>query len=166
MIGALIGLAILVVAALGWLSYAAAGAAGLVVLATVLLGLGALIARVRLQPPQEPEPSAGPILRTRADTAFPSYREITSMLSWSSTSRYHFDRVVHPMLWELVVEMSAARHGDAASRDIASLRAHIGAQLWPLVDPDSPEWTDRSGERADGPDIPTLTALVDRIERI
>lgn len=164
LVGVLMALGVVVVVAIGWLAVGAAGPVGLAVLAGVLLLVASVAIRLRIALPHVVLARAESALPSR-NADFPSYRELASTLHWSNSSRHHFDRITRPRLWRLVVLTAEDRHG-ASGADVERLRATLGPQLWPLVDPNRPAWTDPLGERERGPDAATLARLTDRIERI
>src|SRR6266536_1561519 len=97
------------------------------------------------------------------DRAFPAYRRIRSELIWAATSGRSYDGRVRPLLAGLLRATLAERHRVELDSDPAAARDLLGADLWPLVDPDArlPDTQDRTGV-----DLPTITRIVDRLERM
>jgi hypothetical protein len=161
--------------------YAAAGTLGLVVAADLLAVLAAR------PPAAQPAGRAGPgggqrgqaaairwlparwrqIRRRRAadragEAGFPSYRKIRSDLSWAMVSMRHHDLVVRPLLARLAGSELAQRHRIDLAADPERAERLVGADLWPLIDPGRPPAT---GDEP-GPDLPTLTRIVARLEQL
>ncbi len=156
---------VVVAAGVGWLAFEAAGAAGLLWWAVGLVALVALAMRVRWAERGVPagvvldDPSAG-------HGRYPGFAALYSKVVWAEAERRHFDRIVRPLLWRLLLVAVTERHGAVVAADRHWIRAQLGEDAWQLLDPDRPEWMDKLGQRAPGPDMRTLQDLVDRIEQL
>ena len=150
------GLAVLAVLAAGLF---AGGPAGLVVVATLVAGLG-VVRAWGAGPPPLPLPRR-PRGAVAGPADFPSYRDIRGRVSWGRAGRRHFDTSTRPMLWRLFAAVAAERHRVDVDRDRTAARELLGAELWELLDPDRPAATD-SG--APGVDTATVARIVDRLE--
>ena len=126
-------------AAVLFAGYAAAGATGLIDVAT-LATLGVLIgarAAVRGEPPRSVRPKKTNHERS-AD--FPAFASIASDVEWARMSRRHYEHALRPRLARLASVLG--RPGPPAPPQIAG-----------LLDPDGP-----------GPDLATLDRFVTRLE--
>jgi hypothetical protein len=161
MIAAAFVLGVLVLAA----GYAVAGQAGLFAVA-VAAGVAALVAaRLRIAggpgQPTAPRP-------TRAQphppaSGFPAYRRIEGALSWSQTSRRHYDHATRPLLQRLLAAILADRRRIDVTTDTAAARELVGDDLWPLLDPSRPASAD---SREPGVGIADVARVADRLERL
>jgi hypothetical protein len=79
------------------------------------------------------------------DAGFPRYRAIASAVAWAAHSARHRDRVLAPVLREVVAARLAERHAVDLVRDPARARVLLGPDLWFLVDPARPASEDSSG---------------------
>jgi hypothetical protein len=160
-------------------SLAVGGQFGLVVAADCLAGLALLMAlagtpggmrergvllpavtlaravRYRIWPRQ-----ATPAVRS---SDFPAYAKISSDLGWAPVSQWHYDHGIRPLLTRLFESGLAERHRVDLTADPARARSVVGDDVWPLIDPSRPPSFD---SRAPGPDLRTLTRIVDRLERL
>jgi hypothetical protein len=94
---------------------------------------------------------------------FPAYLKISSDLGWASMSAWHYDHGTRPLLSRVIEGVLAAGHQPGRAAGLAQARLLIGDDLWPLVDPHSPRSKD---SRTPGPDLATLTRIVDRLEKL
>ena len=94
---------------------------------------------------------------------FPAYLKISSDLGWAPVSRWHYDHGIRPLFGRLLESVLAERHRVDLARDPARARALVGDDVWPLVDPARPPSFD---SKAPGPDLRTLTRIVDRLEQL
>jgi len=142
-------------------AYAAAGQAGLLVLAG-LAGLAALLtARLRIPGPPPPAGTRRPARLPNPD--FPGYRRIHVALSEARVSGRLFDLLTRPLLQRLLAALLADRRRTDISKNPRAARDAVGAELWPLLDPARPASQD-SG--APGVSLETLTVIVDRLEDV
>jgi hypothetical protein len=117
----------------------------------------ARIARSRAWPRRRP-PAA--VVRP-AD--FPSYAKISSDLGWAPMSQWHYDHGIRRLFGRLAESALAERHRVDLTRDPERARHLVGDDIWPLIDPSRPPSFD---SKAPGPDLPTLTRIVDRLEQL
>jgi len=117
----------------------------------------ARIARSRAWPRRRP-PAA--VVRP-AD--FPSYAKISSDLGWAPISQWHYDHGIRRLFGRLAESALAERHRVDLTRDPERARHLVGDDIWPLIDPSRPPSFD---SKAPGPDLPTLTRIVDRLEQL
>jgi hypothetical protein len=94
---------------------------------------------------------------------FPTYAKISSDLSWAPVSRWHYDHGLRPLLSRLFESVLAERHRVDLTADPERARSVVGDDVWPLIDPSGPPSFD---SRAPGPDLRTLTRIVDRLEQL
>jgi hypothetical protein len=94
---------------------------------------------------------------------FPAYAKISSDLGWAPVSQWHYDHGIRPLLTRLFESGLAERHRVDLTADPARARSVVGDDVWPLIDPSRPPSFD---SRAPGPDLRTLTRIVDRLERL
>jgi hypothetical protein len=143
-------------------SYAAAGQAGLLVLAG-LAGVAALLA-ARLRIPGPPPPAGTSRRPARLpNPEFPGYRRIHVALSEARVSGRLFDLLTRPLLQRLLAALLADRRRTDISKNPQAAREAMGGDLWPLLDPSRPATQDSS---APGVSLETLTAIVDRLEDV
>jgi hypothetical protein len=158
--------------------YAVAGQVGLFAVAVAAGVAALLVARLRIAGPPDQPTSAGPLdarpgkwrvwlWNRRAARAlasqFRAYQRIESALSWSQTSRRHYDHATRPLLQRLLAAILADRRRIDVSTDTAAARELIGEDLWPLLDPSRPASAD---SREPGVDIATVARVADRLERL
>ena len=146
--------------------YLAAGPAGFVVAGTVLALVAILFARAAIPRGEEPPSSAAgkdshPAESSEAD--FPSYRKITSDLSWAVASPRHYDHGLRPRLAGLLDARLAQRYGLDAAAQPERARELLGAELWPLLDTSRPASND---SRAPGVSMATVDRIVTRLEEL
>ncbi len=94
---------------------------------------------------------------------FPAYAKISSDLGWAPVSEWHYDHGLRPLLSRLLESVLAERHRVDLSADPERARSVVGDDVWPLIDPSRPRSFD---SRAPGPDLRTLTRIVDRLEQL
>jgi hypothetical protein len=153
---ALAGLAALV---LGW---ALAGTLGVFIVLSAGFILGILVIRSQLpRGPRSPRRRRPPVPFLNAD--FPAYRRIEDTLFWAPVSARHFDHAVRPLLSRLLATVLAERDGVDMTVDHAAAKDAIGADLWPLVDPDRPVSDDT---RAPGVPLPVVMRFLARLEAL
>lgn len=139
-----------------------AGRSGAILAVSLLAAVPLLVVLVTLGSPRAParvpEPSSDP-------DGWQSFREIAVELGWASVSRRHFDGHPRRMLQRVAAAALEDRAGvdfhDPRDRDRAI--ALIGADLWPLVDPQRPPSTD---SHAAGLDPATVDRLLTRLESL
>ncbi len=156
---------VVVAASVGWLAFEVAGAAGVSWCAAGLVALLVLAVRMRWAV-EHVRAGAGPGEASATHGRYPGFAVLYSKLAWAQMERRHFDRILRPLLWRLLLVAVTERHGAVVAADTAWIRAQLGEDAWRLLDPDRPEWTDTVGQRAPGPDMQTLRRLVDRIEQL
>lgn len=160
---------------LGWLVVPVLGAGACVATSSIIAGrAGALIslsavaavplivlvyALGRPAPrPTLPEPSRPP-------DGWKTFSGIAGELGWAKVSRRHFDHAPRQMLQRVAAAALDRRAGvdfySARDRDRAI--ELIGADLWPLVDPQRTPSTD---SRAPGLDPATIDRLLSRLETL
>lgn len=94
---------------------------------------------------------------------FPSFLKIGSDLGWAPVSRWHYDHGTRPLLSRVLQTALAERHQLDITSDREQARQLVGDDVWPLLDPASPPSPD---SRTPGVDLPTLTRIIDRLERL
>ncbi len=94
---------------------------------------------------------------------FPTYTKISSDLGWAPLSQWHYDHGIRQLFGRLAESALAERHRVDLTRDPARARHLVGDDLWPLIDPSRPPSFD---SKAPGPDLRTLTRIVDRLEQL
>jgi hypothetical protein len=94
---------------------------------------------------------------------FPSYAKISSDLGWAPMSQWHYDHGIRRLFGRLAESALAERHRVDLTRDPERARHLVGDDIWPLIDPSRPPSFD---SKAPGPDLPTLTRIVDRLEQL
>jgi hypothetical protein len=94
---------------------------------------------------------------------FPAYAKISSDLGWAPVSQWHYDHGIRPLFGRLLESVLAERHRVDLSRDPARARDLVGEDVWPLVDQSRPPSFD---SKVPGPDLRTLTRIVDRLEQL
>jgi hypothetical protein len=106
-----------------------------------------------------------PARRRRPHTAaaYPAFLKISSDLGWATTSMWHYDHGARPLLTRVMQAALAERHRVDAAADPARARELVGEDVWPFLDPATPTSKD---SRAPGPDVRTLSRIVDRLERL
>ena len=94
-----------------------------------------------------------------------TFMDIASELGWARVSRRHFDHRPRRVLQRVTAAALETRAGVDffAPRDRERAIALIGADLWPLVDPQRQPSTD---SRAPGLDPATIDRLLTRLERL
>jgi hypothetical protein len=107
-----------------------------------------------------PRHAAPPAVRP---SDFPAYAKISSDLGWAPVSQWHYDHGIRPLLSRLFESALAERHRVDLTADPERARSVVGDDVWPLIDPSRPRSFD---SRAPGTDLPTLTRIVDRLERL
>jgi hypothetical protein len=94
---------------------------------------------------------------------FPAYAKISSDLGWAPVSEWHYDHGLRPLLSRLFESVLAERHRVDLAADPDRAKSLVGDDIWPLIDPSRPRSFDSN---APGTDLPTLTRIVDRLERL
>lgn len=94
---------------------------------------------------------------------FRTYSKISSDLGWAPVSQWHYDHGLRPLLSRLFESVLAERHRVDLTADPERARSLVGDDIWPLIDPSRPPSFD---SRAPGPDLRTLTRIVDRLEQL
>ena len=174
--------AVVTVAALAALAAALAvsGQLGLVITADGLAALALLVAlagtpggvaeRDVLRPVAAWAQGAWRLIRPRRaahavvrPSDLPAYAKISSDLGWAPVSQWHYDHGLRPLLSRLFESVLAERHRVDLTADPERARSVVGDDIWPLIDPSLPPSFD---SRASGPDLRTLTRIVDRLERL
>jgi hypothetical protein len=106
-----------------------------------------------------------PVEPAPAPDGWKTFRTIASELGWAKVSRRHFDRAPRHLLQRVAAGVLEDRAGvdfyATADRDRAI--ALIGADLWPLLDPQRPGSTD---SQAPGLDPATIDRLLIRLENL
>ncbi len=138
------------------------GPAGAVVVASAAAGLALVIARTAV-PGAEPRPDLPPRRHPDPTAGFPSYRRLRSDLGWARTSVRSYDSTLRPVFVRALRSVLADRHRVDLDTNPAAARALVGADLWPLVDPDGtlPDHGDRAGV-----DPVTVAAVLDCLESL
>ena len=107
-----------------------------------------------------PRHRAPTVVRT-AD--FPAYAKISSDLGWAPVSQWHYDHGIRTLFGRLAESALTQRHRVDLARDPARARELVGEDIWPLIDPARPASFD---SKTPGPDLRTLTRVVDRLEAL
>jgi hypothetical protein len=94
---------------------------------------------------------------------FPAFLKISSDLGWATTSMWHYDHGARPLLTRVMQAALAERHRLDAATEPARAKELVGEDVWPFLDPTMPTSRD---SRAPGPDVPTLSRIIDRLERL
>ena len=154
-------LAVLLGAAL-LLGAATAGAAGLLVAASVGAGLVVLVAALALPAAPLPRRPARPAPPDPAQV-FRGFTQVSEALSWAAVSPRHYDLTTRPLLTRIAAARLADRDGVDLYADPARARALVGEDVWAYVRP-LPE----PSTSARGPGVPpgVLTRIVDRLEQL
>lgn len=129
------------------------GTAGALVVGQLLAALG-LLALLGGLPPRSRAQPLRPLGSGRQRERFPGYVRLHGIVLMASDGR-PLDRALRPTLQRIV----EAQLGKRSAED---LRAHLGEQVWQLVDPARPA--------ADAPqrglDLDALAAVLDRLETL
>jgi hypothetical protein len=144
------------------LAYTVAGTGGLAVAATGTTIAALLILRAGIAH-DPPPPRRARERQPDEEGPFTSYRQIRRALTWTGTSRRHYDHAVRPLLTRLLAAVLAERHGIDLHRSPQQARSLVGEDLWPLLDPAGPASSDSGSP---GVDRGTLTRIVDRLEEL
>ena len=141
---------------------AAAGAAGMLVVFSVLAGVAVLVLALRLPGAAAPRhrPRPGPAVDNEP---YRAYRQVAEQLSWADVSPRHYDIVTRPLLTRLAAARLADRHRVDLWTDPAGARTVLGEDVWTWVDP-AREASRDSQPPGIGPE--TLTRIVDRLESL
>lgn len=141
-----------------------AGAAGLVIAGQVLAILAVVgAAAPAVRPPRPPRSRAAESAYELGRRQWSSLYRIESAVVTGMSSRRHFDLALRPRLQRVLRSVAIARRGvDVAARPDAG-RTLVGADLWPLVDPDRPAERDSS---PGGVELARVQQLLDRIEQL
>ena len=125
----LVGLFVIGFGALGFAVRGPWGAATVSIAVTVVV---AVIARVMVPGPIRPAPAK---LRDGPAPDIPSYRRISSMLSWSSTNGHHYDVVTRPFLRSTAAAVLADRCHIDLDCDSEAAAERLGSEVMALLDP-------------------------------
>jgi hypothetical protein len=94
---------------------------------------------------------------------FPTYTKISSDLGWAPVSQWHYDHGLRPLLIRLLDSGLEERHRTNAATDPVRARRLLGDDAWPFVDPLRPPSFD---SKSPGPDLRTVSRIVDRLEQL
>ncbi|MFE3946780.1 hypothetical protein ACFXPV_33735 [Streptomyces sp. NPDC059118] len=148
---------------LGIAGWALAGSAGLLV-AGVCSTVSALVLLrwVRVAPLPHP-PGPGLPVTPFVNAPYARYRRLVGALSWGRVSARHFDHTVRPHLERITADLLMDRRGIDTRTNPQAARAVLGADLWPLADPDRR----RSDDSAASPvPLERVAELVRRLEEL
>ncbi|MGH3495179.1 MAG: hypothetical protein ACRDQ1_18360 [Sciscionella sp.] len=143
------------------LSFMLAGWAGVLLILVAYASLVVLALRAGL--PAAPRPTRRPAA-AGVDPAksFTGFTRLCLVVVDANGSIWAWDHLVRPVLAELSV-LAAGRSDVGRGPDRRCAQAEFfGEDLWRWVDPDAPRSQDRSVR---GPGYPTLTEILDRLER-
>lgn len=93
---------------------------------------------------------------------YPSFDSLLGQLGWAVRDRRHFDRVFAPLLREIALDLPQAA---SAAMTMTRLRAAVGEDLWPLLDPERLPADGSAGEPPP-PSIEELTVLTTLLEHL
>lgn len=143
-------------------SAVAAGAAGLLValssIALVAVAVALLAVPAAPPPPRRPRP--GPPVD---NAPFRAYREVAEALSWAAVSPRHYDLVTRPLLTRLLASRLQDLHRIDLRADPQAARRLVGEDTWHWLDPGRPV---ARQAQPPGVDLPTLTRIIEALERL
>ncbi len=105
----------------------------------------------------------GRAVRGTAEPEQASYRRVYNEVSRGQHSRWEYDHGLRSRLQKVLAVRLVERQGIDLDRQPERARDLIGADLWPLVDPNNPTTTDRDETGVPAAD---LTTLVRRLEQL
>ena len=135
--------------------------AWLLALAGVLLL--ALFRTARLLAQSSPSPLDQALARMRPSEPRTPELSLARDVSLSSANGFHFHTRLRPVLRTIAAHRLRTRYGVELDSEPARARELIPARAWEVVDPDRRPPHDRL---APGPDVRSIAAVVDEVERL
>jgi hypothetical protein len=135
--------------------------AWLLALAGVLLL--ALFRTARLLAPASPSPLDEALARMRPREPRAPELSVERDVALSGVNSFHFHARLRPVLRTIAAHRLRTRYGVELDREPARARELVPARAWEVVDPDRRPPEDRL---APGPDVRSIAAIVDELERL
>lgn len=130
----------------------------------VLLSVRLTVAPVpSARPVPQATPGPAPPPREDPDLPFRDHRDIELALGWADSSARIYDHAARPLVRDIADRVLAARRGIDTRHDPDAVRALVGEELWPLLDPSRPVADD---DRLPAPGLTALDRLARRLEEL